>query len=145
MANPLVQLGSLNRLVASVLWVDFPQLNVIASFLNRDGIRLSLDGDATRMLPALTGAVTSPEPYQMATITINLLKTQFLSVLYKAQMEESTLLGDCTVRPDTPTFPPYDFTNVAIESVRELSFNGDDAGWAVVCRGTYLINSALWN
>jgi len=143
-ANPLIQLGTLNRLVASVVWQAFPQLNVIASFLNREGIRLALDGNATAFLPAMTGAVTSPEPYQMVTLTIHLLKTQFLAPLYKQQMEQSTLLGDCVVRPDSTTFPPYDLTNMAIEGVRELNLSGEDAGWAVVTRGTYYVNANLW-
>lgn len=145
MANPLISLGTLNRLVASIVWQGFPQLNVTPSFLNREGIRLALDGDATRMLPALTGAVTSPEPYMMATITINLLKTQGLAPQYKTQMESSTLVGSCVVRPDSTTFPPYDFSNMAIESVREQSYAGEDAGWSVICRGTYYINSSLWS
>jgi hypothetical protein len=147
--NPLISVGTINRLSASVTWPNFANLNVIPSFLNRDGIRLALDGDATRFLPAMAGAVTSPEPYQMCTLTINLLKTQYLAGQYKAQMEFSTLLGNCTVRPDVPVgsggLPPYDLTNMAIESVREQSYSGEDAGWTVVLRGTYYINSALWN
>ena len=142
--NPLIALGTLNRLKASVVWPNFSNLNVTASFLNRDGIRLALDGDATRMLPALTGMVTSPEPYMPATVTINLLKTQGLAAQYKSQIESSTLLGSCVVRPDSVALPPYDFLNMAIESVREQSFSGEDAGWVVVCRGTYLINGNLW-
>ena len=158
MTNPLIQYGNLNRLVASVTWANFPSLTVTAPFLNRDGIRLALDGDATRFLGAMAGAVTSPEPYQMCTLTINLVKTQYLANQYKAQMETSTLLGNCTVRPDVPILSsiagvttglgglePYDLTNMAIESVREQSYSGEDAGWTVVCRGYYLINSALWS
>jgi hypothetical protein len=147
--NPLVSQGTLNRVSASVSWASFPNLNVTSSFLNRDGISLSLDGDATRYLPAMTGAVTSPEPYQMATLTINLLKTQFLAPLYKAQMEDSTLLGNVTVRPDVPVgsggLPPYDLVNMAIESVREQRYSGEDAGWTVVCRGYYILNNSLFN
>jgi hypothetical protein len=143
-SNPLISVGSLNRLVASVSWQNFSALNVTASFLNREGIRLALDGEATRMLPAMAGAVTSPEPYQMATITINLLKTQSLANLYKKQMELSTLLGNCTVRPDTTVLMPYDFTNAAIEGVREQNYSGEDAGYVVTIRATYNINSALW-
>jgi hypothetical protein len=145
--NPLIALGSLNRLVASVTWPAFPALNVTVSFLNREAIRLALDGEATAMLPALTGMVTSPNPYQGATLTIHLLKTQPLSNLYKQQYELNTLLGDCTVRPDVPVglgLQPYDLTNMALEGVRELSFAGEDAGWVIMCRGTYLINSSLW-
>jgi hypothetical protein len=144
MANPLVTLGSLNRLVASVTWNSFPELNVTASFLNREGIRLALDGETTRFLPALAGAVTSPEPYQMVTLTINLLKTQGLGYLYKRQMETQSTLGNGVVRSDVLTFPAYDVVNMAIESVRELTFSGEDAGFTVVCRGYYLINSSLW-
>jgi hypothetical protein len=144
-SNPLVQQGVLNRILASVNWTNFPQLNVTAPFLNRAGISISLDGDATRFLPTMTGAVTSPEPYMMATITINLLKSQGFAALYKAQMELSSVLGDCVVRPDATTLPPYDFTNCALESVREQSYSGEDAGWTITARGFYLVNSAIFN
>jgi hypothetical protein len=144
MANPLVQLGSLNRLIASVTWQGFPGLNVTPSFLNREGIRLALDGEATRFLPTLTGAVTSPEPYQMVTLNLALLKSQNLAAQYKSQMETQCLLGNCTVRPDSTVLPAYDLVNMAIESVRELAFSGEDAGYTVTCRGYYLINSNLW-
>jgi hypothetical protein len=142
--NPLVQQGTLNRILGSVVWQNYPALNVTAPFLNREGIRLALDGDATRFLPTLTGAVTSPEPYQMITLTINLLKTQGLAGLYKSQMELATVLGDCVVRPDTKVLPPYDLINCALESVRELAFSGEDAGFSVTVRGYYSINSSLF-
>lgn len=145
MANPLVQYGSLNRLIASLSWQTFPALAVTASFLNREGIRLALDGEATRFLPAMAGAVTSPEPYQMITLTVNLLKTQTLAAQYKAQMENTCLLGNGVVRPDSTVLPPYDVVNCAIEGVREQAYSGEDAGWALTIRGYYLINNALWN
>lgn len=145
MANPLVVQGTLNRILASVVWQNFPALNVTAPFLNREAIRLALDGESTRFLPSLTGAVTSAEPYMMVTLTINLLKSQNLAALYKAQMELQSVLGDCVVRPDVTTLPPYDFTNCAIQSVREQAYSGEDAGFAVTVRGYYLINSSLFN
>lgn len=144
MANPLVDQGTLNRVIGSIVWQNFSSLNVTAPFLNREGIRLALDGDATRFLPTMTGAVTSPEPYQMVTLTINLLKTQGLAAQYKRQMETQTVLGDCVVRPDTKALPPYDLVNCALESVRELSFSGEDAGFSVTVRGYYNINSSLF-
>jgi hypothetical protein len=144
MANPQVAQGTLNRLVASVTWTSFPALNVTPSFLNRDGIRLALDGEATRFLPTMAGAVTSPEPYQMVTLVLNLLKTQGLAALYKAQQESSCLLGSCVVRPDATTLPTYNLQNMAIEGIRELAFSGEDAGFSVTTRGYYLINSLLW-
>jgi hypothetical protein len=145
MANPNIQLGQLNRLIASVTWNSFPQLNVSASFLNRAGIILAFEGDATRILPAMAGTVLSPEPYQMVTVTVNLLKTQSLAQAYEAQRQTSTPLGNGTIRPDATTLAPYQLINMAIEGVRELAFSGEDAGYAVTCRGYYLINSSLWS
>lgn len=145
MSNPLITQGTLNRLQASVTWPDYPALNVTASYLGKEGVRLALDGNSTTFLPTMTGAVTSPEPYQMLTLTINLLKTQGLAGQYKNQMETLSLLGNGTVRPDTTSLPSYSIVNAAIESVRELNFSGEDAGFAVTIRGYYLINSSLYN
>lgn len=144
MPAPLIPQGVLNRLAASVTWTSFPSLNVTPSFLNREGISLAFDGETTTFLPTLTGAVTSPQPYQMVTLTINLLKTQPLANLYEAQRQTQSLIGNGVVRADTSILVPYPITNCAIENVRELHFSGEDAGFSVTCRGYYLINSNLW-
>jgi|SRR5215472_16204890 len=143
--NPLIAQGTLNRLRASVVWTSFPQLNVTASFLGREGVRLALEGETTTFINTMTGAVTSPEPYMPVSLVMNLLKTQSLSSLYKQQMELNALLGDGTVRPDSITLPPYGIINCAIQSVRELNFSGEDAGFAVTIRGYYPVNSSLFN
>jgi hypothetical protein len=143
--NPLIAQGTLNRLRGSVVWANFPTLNVTAPFLNKEGIRLALDGEATTFIQTITGAVTSPEPYQMITLTMNILKTNGLAALYQAQMQNSTLLGNGTVITDTNALPVFPLINCAIESVRELSFAGEDAGFAVVVRGYWIVNNALWN
>ena len=49
----------------------------------------------------MTGTVTSPEPYQMITLTMHLLKTQPLASFYKLQQETTSLLGNGSVVPDT--------------------------------------------
>lgn len=143
--NPLIAQGTLNRLRGSVTWPNFPTLNVTAPYLNKEGIRLSLDGESTVFLPTITGAVTSPEPYQMITLTMNILKTNGLAALYQAQMQNTCLLGNGTVITDTASLPVFPLVNCAIESVRELSFAGDNAGFAVVCRGYWVVNNAMWN
>jgi hypothetical protein len=144
-SNPLVAQGTLNRLRASVIWANFPQLNVTAPFLHKEGISLALEGDVTTYIDTMTGGVTSPEPYQRANLTLTLLKTQPLSALYKQQLELSSLLGNGTVRPDSSTLPPYALVNCAIRSVRELRFSGEDAAWAVSVGGYYLVNSNLFS
>jgi hypothetical protein len=143
--NPLTAQGVLNRLRASIVWTQASQLNVTASFLGRQGIRLTLDGESSTYIPTLTGAVTSPEAYMMMTCTIHLLKTQTLASDYKLRLEQNSLLGDGTLRPDTAGLPPFQLTNCSIQSVRDLSFSGDEADFAVAIRGYYLINSQLWN
>lgn len=146
--NPNVRQGTLNRLKASVTWNEFPELNVTPSFLGKEMIRLAFEGKVTTFIPTTTGAVTSPEPYQKITLTMHLLKTQFLAPLYKAQIEFSSLLGDGTIYPDVQTgtgLDNYQITNCAIEDIRELGFDGMDAGFAVVIGGYYLTNAALFN
>lgn len=145
MPNPNIPQGVLNRLLASVTVQNFPNLNVTPSFLNKDQIRIAFDGEATVFLPTATGAVTSGEPYQMVTVTIHLLKTQQLSQLYEQQRRTQSVIGDITVRPDVSTgLQPYDFTNCAIQGVRELALDGQDAGYAVIIRGYQPVNTSLW-
>ena len=142
--NPLISLGTLNRLRGSVVIPNYPALNVTASYLGRQGIGLSLEGESTGMIAAMTGAVTSPEPYMMVNVTIALLRTQNLATQYKAQLELNSLIGDFTVIPDTSVHPNYQVSNASIQSVREMSFAGEDPVWLATLRGTYYINSALW-
>lgn len=147
MANPLIPQGILNRVRASIIWTSFPQLNVTAPYLGRAGISLAPEGPTTVFLPTMTGAVPSMEPYQKMTLTINLLRTQLLSNLYKQQMESSSLLGDGVVRPDIQTqgIGVYQLSNCAIENYRELNFAGGDAGYMILVGGYYNINSTLFD
>lgn len=144
-ANPLVDQGTLNRIRGSLSWINFPGLNVTASFLGPDGIRMALEGGASTMLPTLTGVVQSPEPYMMVNVTIHLIKSQPLAALYKTRMEDLAIMGEFVVRPDVTTLPPYDFQNGALENVREMGMNGRDHEFVISIRGQYLINNQLWN
>lgn len=143
--NPLVDQGTLNRLRATVQVPDFPALNITPSFLGREGISLSLEGEATTTIGTMTGTVQSPEPYQMIRLSVHLLKSQALAAQYKAQMEGSTLIGDIVVRPDAITLPAYQLKNCAIAAVRELDFSGRDAGYVVMITGYYTVNNGLWD
>ena len=144
MPNPLVAQGSLSRLRASITWTSFPALNVTASFLAKEGIRLTLQGGSVTYIPTMTGQVTSPEIYMEAECTINLLKSQSLANLYKKQMELNALLGDCTIRPDAVPLSPYSVINSSIKSIRELDFSGENASFSVQIGGYYLVNSFLF-
>ena len=147
MPNPLIEQGSLNRIKASVVWNDNADLNVTAPYLGAAGIRLGLDGGTTVFLPTMTGAVTSPEPYQMITLSMNLLNTQQLADLYKQRMEVDARIGNGVVYPDVQRggINSYQIINCAIESVRELNLAGTDASYEVSVRGYYLVNSTLFD
>lgn len=146
MANQLVDQGVLNRLKASIIFTAAPQLNISVPYLGKQAIQLALEGDVTTGIPTQTGVVQSPEPYQMARLRINLLKTQFLADLYKARMETNSLLGECIVRPDVSYggISPYPFYNCAINGVADQDYGGTDPGFNITISGIYYLNSALW-
>jgi|SRR5580692_3111875 hypothetical protein len=143
--SPLVDQGSLNRIRASVVWPDNPQLNLTSGYLAKEGLRLALEGNASDYLPTMTGAVPSPAPYQIVTLTMALVKSQPLAAVYKAQFESNCVVGDATVRPDSTTLGLYSLNNLVLESVREMSFAGEDPSWVVTAKGYYLVNSFLFN
>ncbi len=145
MANNLVVQGTLNRLRGSVVVVDAPELTITAPYLGKEGINLAIEGETTLYVPTMTGAVTSGEPYQMITLTVHLLKTQFVSDQYKQRMETLSTIGDVTVRTDASALSNYDLINCAIKSVAPLSFNGQDAGFVISIGGYYAINSSLFD
>jgi hypothetical protein len=124
---------------------DHPELNVTAEFLGEEGIAINFGGETTTFLPTMTGQVSSPEPYQPATVSINLLKTQFLADLYKAQIEDDARIGGVFVRVDTRQLGVYNFSNCAIQNIGEIRANGKDAGFRVTIQGYYTINNALWD
>lgn len=144
--NPLISQGVLNRVLGSVTWSNFPGLNVTAPYLDKEGINLRKEGEATTQHGTMTGIVQSPEPYMPVSVVIALLKTQFLSESYKSQMELSTILGPGTVYPDVSTgLTPYQLYNMAIMGVGELLFNGTTPIWGVTVRGYWVINSSLFS
>lgn len=144
MANPLIDQGTLNLLRGSAIFNDFPELNVTAPFLTPEGIGLGLEGEATTIIKTMTGTVTSPEPYMMVSVVLNLLRTQSLADAWKQQQEIDTRIGQCTIRPDSVTLSPYLLYNTAITAVGELTFNGKSAGYGVTLQGYWNINADLW-
>ena len=145
--NPLIDQGVLNRVLGSVVWSNFPNLNVTAPYLDREGINLRLTGNSTAQLPTLTGTVQSPECYMPISVVIALLKTQSLAEAYKAQMENLSTIGPGTVYPDVSTggISSYQIYNAAIETVGDLLFNGTTPLYGVTCTGFYPVNNALFS
>jgi hypothetical protein len=143
--NPLIDQGTLNRLRATVTIPNNPQLNVTPPYLGPNGVSMTLEGEVTRNLPTMAGTVTSPEPYQMVTVTIQLLRSQALASLYKGMQETNSLIGPITVRPDAATLPDYTFQNCSITGTAPMTFNGGEPGYVITIKGYYPTNSSLWN
>lgn len=143
--NPLLSLGTLNRLRGTVIIPLRPQLNLTAAQLGREGIRLAVEGNITDMIQQMAGQVQSPNVYLPATLTVALIKTQPLANLYKRQYESDSNLGKVTFRSDAKELDPFEFENCAIEGVEGVDASGQSALFGVRISGTYFINSNMWN
>jgi len=143
--NPLINQGTLNRLKGSVVIPGNTTLNCTASYLGKSMITLTLEGNAAEYIQTAAGAVPSPEPYMMATIKFDALKTNGFGDLWKKQLELNSYLGDITVTADTYSLSNHTISNASIESVGELPFDGSSVAYSVTIRGVYYINSAMWS
>lgn len=144
MANPNILQGTLNKLLVSITWDNFPSLNITPSYLMPEGVDLTFEGQSTTYLNTLTGAVTSVEPYQLVRGVIHMIKAQALADNYRVQNETNTILGPCTIRSDSPVFGPYRLMNCSLIGAPTLMFAGRDAGYLIHFEGVYLVNTAAW-
>ena len=142
--NPLIAQGVLNRIRAAVSITAIPGLNVTASYLGAQGITMTLVGEATTIIPTMTGTVQSGEPYQQVNVSMHILKSQGLAAQYKSQMENTTNIGGFVVTPDATTLPTYTIENGAITGIEPMVLDGKDAGFIIRLSGFYVINNALW-
>lgn len=145
MPNPMIPVGVLNRVRASIKFSDHPELNVSASYLAKEGVELVFQGNMTDFLPAMTGAVQSPQPYMIMQAKVHLVRSQALATQYKTQWETNTAIGDAKVYSDSSTFGDFEVLNTAITNVQDMSFAGGQPGVAITITGTYYINSEMWD
>ena len=144
MPSPNIFPGTLNRLRATVVFANFPALNITAPYLGKAGLRLSFSGNSTVLIDAMTGVVQSPEPYLQFLLECHLLKSQAFGNIWKVQQETNTLLGSMTVRPDSRVMSPYQLDSGAILGTDGLDFSGASAEFIVRIGGSYAVNSQLW-
>ncbi|KAB0559445.1 hypothetical protein [Pantoea stewartii] len=141
----MIPVGVLNRVRASIKFTDHSELNVSASYLAKEGVELVFQGNMTDFLPAMTGAVQSPQPYMIMQAKVHLLRSQALGAQYKTQWEANTAIGDAKVYSDSSTFGDFEVMNTAITNVQDMSFAGGEPGVAITITGTYYINSEMWD
>lgn len=148
--TPIPQ-GVLDRFSATVAFPDagaLQSLTITAAMLGTEGIRLAFDSNATELLPTMTGMVPSPAPYQQCTLTIALVKSEPVANQFIQQLQTlTTLIGAITVYPDVDPsiLQPFHLLNMALETIRELSFAGNEATVVVTLRGYILVNQGFFN
>jgi hypothetical protein len=140
----MISPGVLNRVRASVKFTDHPELNASASYLAKEGVEISFQGNIVEALQAMTGVVQSPQPYILAQAKIHLLRSQALATQYKKQWEVNGIVGDVRLYTDSSVFGEFDMTNTAITSVADMTFAGGDPGVVITLTGTYYVNSDMW-
>lgn len=143
--NPQIQLGTLNRLISAVHVAANPALNITAPFVGKNGIRVRSDRHAVAFIDAMTGMITSPEPYIPLTVTAQLLRTQGLALAWKSQLVQNAIIGNITVYPDTTPFLPMDLYNCGFQDFDAMDWNGTDPHYTIQIYGTYYVNNNMWN
>lgn len=143
--NPLVSQGTLNRVRCSVIVPNFSSLNITAAYMGKSFASIDFEGAFDEQIETGTGAVTSPEPYVMATISVGLLRTQSLAVAWLNQAQTSSDLGTIIIHSDTAAFPAISLRSSVIRSLEPGAFDGMDPVARLTLRGVYDINNNLWN
>jgi len=142
--NPNIPVGNLNRLLASLIFPNFPLLTITQSYLTKEGIQLAFRGDATTQLDVMASVVTAQEPYLGVTLTAHVLRSQGFSQIWRTQLELSSLLGPAIARTDSVTQAPYFFTNCSIISIGDQALNGTSPDYPIRIGGVYPINASLY-
>ncbi|QQN37209.1 hypothetical protein JHW33_08380 [Rahnella aceris] len=141
----MISPGVLNRVRASVKFNDHPELNVSASYLAKQGVEISFQGNITDFLPAMTGAVQSPQPYLIMQGKVHLLRSQALAAQYKSQWERNSAIGDAKLYSDSSVFGDFEIYDTGITNVQDMTFAGGEPGVAITITGTYYVNSEMWD
>lgn len=142
--NPMVAQGVLNRLRASVVCSNFTALNITAPFMSKAFVRVAFSGKFVEKIGTGTGAVNSPEPYVMATVTVGLLRPQALSSAWFTQSQTNGNIGPVTVHSDTSAFGAISLVNTTIADIDPGAFDGTDPVVRLTLEGIFYINNDLW-
>ncbi len=143
--NPLIPQGTLNRVRCSVVIPFYPWLNITSPYMGQSFCSIDISGPFSDLIPTATGAVTSPEPYQLATISVGLLRTQALALQWLTQAQATSVLGQVSIHSDTAAFPAITLSTTVINQIEPGAFDGKDPVVRLTLHGVYYLNNDLWN
>ena len=144
MPSNYIAQGTLNRLRAQLIVPGSPVLNVIPSFMGKNMLQVTFEENFDDQIETATGAVTSPAPYVMTSVVVNILRTQGLASSWIAQAQNVSDIGNVSIFPDTNVFPEIDLVNTVIKGIDPGAFDGMDPIVKVTLRGIFYINNSLW-
>lgn len=145
MANPMIAQGTLNRLRSHVTIPGFTNLNISPPYMGKSFVKVTFDGDFDKLIETATSAVTSPEPYVLATVEVSVLRTQALSGAWMAQAQNNSDLGNVSVFPDSAVYPEIDLVNCTIKHIDPGAFDGTDPVVKLTLGGIMYVNNGLWS
>lgn len=145
MANPNIQLGNLNRVRASVVVPAFSALNIISSYMTDRFVSISFDEDFVGQIQTATGIVNSPEPYVMASVTTQVLRTLPIAGSYISQAQSNAILGTVVIHSDSTSFPAIRIRNASLLRPQPGEYSGKSGALDITLRGVYEVNNDLWN
>lgn len=143
--NPIVAQGTLNRVRCSIIVPNYTSLNITAPYMGKSFATIDFEGNFDEQIETATGAVTSPEPYVMATITVGILRTQSLASSWLTQAQTTSDLGEIVINSDTAAFPSITLSAAVIRSLEPGAYDGMDPVSRLTLRGVFYINNDLWN
>ncbi len=144
MANPQIAQGTLNRLRCHVTIPGYTNLNNSPAYMGKSFAKVTFDGDFDKLIETATGAVTSPEPYVLATVEVGVLRTQALSAAWMAQAQNISDLGNVSIFPDSIVYPEIDLSNCVLRHLDPGAFDGTDPVVRLTLAGVLYVNNGLW-
>lgn len=144
-SNSLVANGILNRVLTHITFASYPALNIGAQNMGSTYAHLNFEGDFTQQPEVAVGVVNSPEPFVMASISTQILRTQPLGAAWLSQVSLYTVLGVVNVYPDSPAFPNITISDVVVRTFNTEAFDGRNPAIDLVLRGVYYPNNSLWS
>lgn len=144
MPAPLVPQGNLNKVRASIVVSGNNALSINSSFLGKDMIDVQL-GDSSELIGTATGAVVSPNPYAMATISVHLLKTNGAANRWLTQAKSDCNIGQVSVHSDTSAFDSIEVEQCILKNINPGKLNGTEPTLVLMLEGVVPLNSTLWD
>ena len=145
MANTFVAQGTLNRIRCSIVFADHPELQITASYMGKSMASIAFNDKFVDQIKTATGTVISPEPYVMATVNVNLLRTTTLGQQFLKQIGKTGSLGNATIYSDTNAFPEIDLVNVTVSGFNPSAYDGTDPAIHLALDGVFYVNDSLWS